>query len=115
MTTKEGGMHCLIRRIAPAIVAAGFALAGAAHAETHTVTIQFFQFKPQALEVKPGDEIVFVNRDLIEHTATASNNAFDSKSIRPGQSWKWTAGAAGEYPYICAFHPSMKGVIKVSP
>jgi plastocyanin len=114
MTPKEGGMHCLTRRIAPAIVAAGLALAGVAQAETHTVTMQFFQFKPQTLEVKPGDEIVFVNRDLLEHTATASNNAFDSRSIRPGQSWKWTAGAAGQYAYICSFHPSMRGVINVS-
>jgi plastocyanin len=115
MTPKEGGMHCLTRRIAPVMVAVGFALARPALAETHTVTIQFFQFKPQTVEVKAGDDIVFVNRDLIEHTATASNNAFDSKSIGAGQSWKWTARAPGEYDYVCAFHPTMKGVIKVAP
>ena len=45
-------MHCLTRRIAPVMVAVGFALAKPALAETHTVTIQFFQFKPQTVEVK---------------------------------------------------------------
>ncbi|HEY1326374.1 MAG TPA: cupredoxin family copper-binding protein [Casimicrobiaceae bacterium] len=109
-------MHCLIRRLAPAIVAAGLAVAAdAARAETHTIVIQFFQFKPQAVEVKAGDEVQWVNRDLLEHTATASNNAFDSKGIRAGQTWKWTAKAPGEYAYVCSFHPNMKGVVKVVP
>lgn len=107
-------MHCLTRRLAPALVAVGLAAAGGARAETRTVVIQFFQFKPQTIEVKAGDEIEWVNRDLLEHTATASNNAFDSKGIRTGQTWKWTA-QTGEYAYECAFHPNMKGVIKVNP
>jgi plastocyanin len=108
-------MHCLTRLIAPVTVVAGLALAGVAHAASHTVTLQSFQFQPQTLKVKAGDEVVFVNRDILDHTATASNNAFDSKTIRPGDSWKWTARAPGEYPYVCSFHPSMTGVIEVSP
>lgn len=87
----------------------------AARSETRTVVIQFFQFKPQTLDVKPGDEVEFVNRDVLEHTATAANNAFDSKSIKAGQSWKWKADAPGQYPYVCAFHGNMKGVINVKP
>ena len=87
----------------------------AAHAETRTVTIQFFRFNPQTLDVKPGDEVEFVNKDVTEHTATAANNAFDSKSIKPGSSWKWKAGAAGQYAYSCSFHNGMKGVINVKP
>lgn len=108
-------MHCLTRRLAPAAIAAWFAVAGNANAQTHTVVIQFFQFKPQTLVVKAGDEIEWVNRDLVEHTATASNHAFDSKGIGVGQSWKWTAAAPGQYAYGCAFHPNMKGVIEVKP
>lgn len=57
----------------------------------------------------------FVNKDILEHTATASNNAFDSKGIKVGQSWKWKAGAPGQYAYICSFHNGMKGVINVKP
>lgn len=107
-------MHCLIRGIAAAILAAGLAFAAGARAETHTVVIQNFEFKPQTLEVKAGDEVQWINRDALDHTATASNNAFDSKTIRAGQSWKWTAKAPGQYAYVCAFHPSMKGVVTVA-
>jgi len=84
-------------------------------AETHTVVIQFFQFKPQTIDVKPGDEVEFVNRDLLEHTATASDNSFDSKAIKAGQSWKWKADAPGQHAYVFAFHGNMKGVINVRP
>ena len=90
-------------------------LPDAAQAETRTDTIQAFQFKPQTLDVKPGDDVEFVNKDVTEHTATAANNAFDSKSIKPGASWKWKAGAAGQYAYNCSFHNGMKGVINVKP
>jgi plastocyanin len=112
---KEGGMHCLTRRLAPALFPLVFAVAGGAHAETHTVVMQFFQFKPQTLEVKPGDQVEWVNRDVLEHTATGANGTFDSKAIKAGQRWKWTASAPGQYAYECAFHPSMKGVITVKP
>ena len=84
-------------------------------AETKTVVIQFLQFKPSTIDVKPGDEVEFVNKDILEHTATASNNAFDSKAIKAGGTWKWKAGDPGQYAYICAFHNGMKGVINVKP
>lgn len=93
----------------------GLLAAAPAMAETHTVVIQFFQFKPQTLDVKAGDEVEFVNKDVLEHTATATNNAFDSKGIKAGQSWKWKAGAPGQYAYNCFFHNGMKGVINVKP
>ena len=93
-------MHAAARTTLAAALWAGLALPLCARAETHTVVIQFFQFKPQTIDVKPGDEVEFVNRDLLEHTATASNNAFDSKSIKGGQSWKWKAGEPGQYPYV---------------
>ena len=107
-------MPRLSRRLALAVLAAA-ALPLSAMAETHTVVIQFFQFKPQTLDVKPGDEVEFVNKDVLEHTATATNNAFDSKGIKAGQSWKWKAGAPGQYTYNCFFHNGMKGVINVKP
>jgi plastocyanin len=105
-----------LRRAAAALViAAALAASQGVRAETHTVVIQFFQFKPQTIEVKPGDEVEWVNKDAFEHTATASGNAFDSKSIKAGQSWKWKAGAPGQYPYVCSFHSNMKGVVNVKP
>jgi len=92
---------------------AAAACAATALAASHTVTIEGFAFKPQTLEVKAGDTIEWVNRDILPHTATASANAFDSKTIRPGGTWTWTAGAPGQYAYECALHPNMKGVVQV--
>ena len=107
-------MSCSPRRFV-LLAAAAALLPLPAAAETHTVVIQFFQFKPAAVDVKPGDEVVFVNKDLLEHTATSTTNAFDSKGIRSGQSWTWKAGEAGQYPYVCSFHGNMKGVVNVKP
>jgi plastocyanin len=107
-------MH--LRHIAAGLAALALVAAAAPTlAETRTVTIQFFQFKPQTIDIKPGDEVEFVNKDVTEHTATAGNNAFDSKSIKPGASWKWKATAPGQYAFNCSFHNGMKGVINVKP
>jgi plastocyanin len=97
-------------------LAAALALAGApapAAAATHTVVMEGFTFKPQTLEVKSGDTVLWVNRDILPHTATATANAFDSKTIKPGGKSTWKAGAAGQYAYYCALHPNMKAVVQV--
>jgi plastocyanin len=98
-------------RILVGAVAAG--CAATALAATHTVTMEGFAFKPQVLEVKAGDTVEWVNRDILPHTAIATANAFDSNTIQPGGKWTWTARAAGQYEYICALHPNMKGVVQV--
>ena len=71
------------------------------------------QFNPGQLTVQRGDRIVWANKDLFPHTATASNKAFDSGSIEAGASWTYVAAKPGDYPYGCSFHPTMKATIKV--
>lgn len=80
--------------------------------ETHTVTIEGMRFDPADLTVRAGDTIVWVNKDLFAHTATAGQS-FDSKSIDPGSSWQFTPRTAGDLPYICALHPTMKAMVRV--
>lgn len=81
---------------------------------THTVVIEGLKFVPEALTVRSGDKVVWLNKDPYPHTATAKG-VFDSRSIAEGRSWKYTAGKPGEYPYVCTFHPNMKGVLRVLP
>jgi plastocyanin len=109
-----------------AVVAAGVLLLGAiaaspafpaehvagAPATTHTVVIKATSYAPQALTIKRGDTVVWVNEDPFPHTVTAAG-AFDSKSIAAGASWKYTPRHAGEYAYTCTFHPNMKGTLRV--
>lgn len=80
---------------------------------THTVTIEGMRFHPERLTVARGDAVVWINKDLVPHTATSESGQFDSKGIQTDKSWKFIAGQEGEFAYICTFHPAMKAVLLV--
>ena len=80
---------------------------------THTVTIEGMRFQPESISVAPGDTIVWVNKDLFPHTATSEAGGFDSKEIQAEKSWRYTVQEKGDYPYVCTFHPTMKGMLSV--
>lgn len=82
-------------------------------AGVHTVIIESLHFSPQRLVISRGQRIKWTNEDPFPHTVTATNGSFDSHAIAPGASWTYVASKAGEYDYICTFHPTMKGVIVV--
>jgi plastocyanin len=88
------------------------ASAAAGPGKDHTVTIENMQFNPQELTVHQGDRIVWVNKDLFPHTATAAK-VFDSGSIAANGSWSYVAAKSGEYAYGCTFHPTMKAKLTV--
>lgn len=92
-----------------------FLINGAVEAKTstHTVAMQGNQFVPAALTVKPGDTVIWVNKDLVAHTATSAAAGFDSKLINVGKSWKHTVRKRGDFQYGCTYHPFMKGVLRV--
>jgi plastocyanin len=81
--------------------------------QTHTVTIEGMRFQPERLTVARGDTIVWVNRDLVPHTATSEAGRFDSQTIQTAKSWKFTARTKGEFAYICTFHPTMRAMLNV--
>jgi len=93
--------------------AVGAATKPATRPTEHSVVIENMQFNPPQLTVHRGDRIVWVNKDLFPHTATAVSKTFDSGSIAAGGSWSWVARSSGEFAYGCTFHPTMKGAIKV--
>ena len=89
--------------------------AGAAAAErarTHEVVIQGLLYGPETLTVRPGDVVVWINKDPFPHTVTAAG-VFDSGPIAAGKSWRFTAKKAGTYPYLCTLHTTMKGTVQV--
>ena len=100
-------------RLAAVCIAAACALPASAAAETHTILMEGVAFVPQTLTVKPGDVVVWVNKDLFPHTATAQNREFDSGEIAPGKTWKYIAEKPGEFSYVCTLHPTMKGTLTV--
>jgi plastocyanin len=82
---------------------------------TRTVVIQNFSFKPAQITVKRGTRVTWINKDMTKHTATASNGAFDSGILRPGQSYSHTFKTAGRTNnYHCEIHPFMRGSVTVT-
>jgi len=81
--------------------------------KTHTVTIEGMRFQPEALTVARGDTIVWVNKDIVPHTATSTTGGFDSKDIQVDKSWRYTIRKNGDFAYICTLHPTMKAMLRV--
>jgi len=72
------------------------------------------KFQPEDLTVISGDVVVWINKDLVAHTATASNaGGFDSALIAPDKSWRFTARKKGDFPYVCTYHPTMTAMLHV--
>ncbi|MFX1765934.1 cupredoxin family copper-binding protein [Paraburkholderia sp. A1RI-2L] len=94
---------------------APMAFAGAAATGDHVVAIVQMRFSPPIVKVHLGEHIVWVNQDLVAHTASARTKIFDSGSIAPGASWRYVASTPGSYPYQCLFHPAMRGTLIVEP
>jgi plastocyanin len=98
--------------VGAALVAAPAVTAGADSARTHEVVIQGLLYVPETLTVRPGDVVVWINKDPFPHTATAAG-AFDSGPIAAGKTWRFTAKKAGTYSYLCTLHTTMKGTLRV--
>jgi plastocyanin len=82
----------------------------------HTVVIEGMQFKPALLTIYPGDSVTWVNNDIVVHTATTPASAkqrFDSRPIAVGKAWTHTLTEVGTHDYVCTYHPTMRGVVKV--
>ncbi|HEY9639034.1 MAG TPA: cupredoxin family copper-binding protein [Coleofasciculaceae cyanobacterium] len=80
-----------------------------------TVKIHNFKFEPANLALAVGKTVQFINVDEEPHTATATDDAFNSKALDTNQTWNYTATKPGTYPYLCSIHPFMKGTLTVTP
>jgi plastocyanin len=102
--------------LAAALAAVPLALTGACGRpalRSHTVEIRGFAYLPATLQVAVGDTVIWINRDVVPHTATRDGRGWDSGSINAEQAWRLIATSAGSQPYYCAFHPVMRGELVV--
>lgn len=95
-----------------ALVAAPVDAAAADRARTHEVVIQGLLYVPETLTVRPGDVVVWINKDPFPHTVTAAG-VFDSGTIAAGKWWRYTARKVGTHPYLCTLHTTMKATLRV--
>jgi plastocyanin len=77
------------------------------------VKIVDYAFSPQKITIPVGGSVTWTNRDDVAHTATASDNSFDSGNLATGQSWSHVFTKAGKYAYVCTYHPNMTGTVIV--
>lgn len=79
---------------------------------TYTVVIDKMKFGPVPANLRKGDTIIWVNRDLLRHTATASDRSFDA-DLPAGAKAKTVLKKSGAIPFICRYHPGMRGKLQV--
>ena len=102
-----GGVAAVVLGVAT--LAPVFGASGAANAKTIDIVIEHFAFTPASIEVEAGDTLVFTNRDIAPHTATAANGSWTTRDIGSGKNETVIVPANGEGPYFCKYHPVMKG------
>ena len=99
-----------------AALAAVLVVASSAQAapRIHTIVIDKMEFGPPPVSARAGDVIVWVNRDMFRHTATASDKSFDV-DLPPRKEARTVLKKAGVLSYYCRFHPGMTGKVVVKP
>ena len=89
-------------------------LAAQATAAEHayTVVIDKLKFGSLPAGLHRGDSIVWVNRDILRHSATASDHSFDI-DLLPGKTGRILLKKSGTIAFVCRYHPGMHGVLHV--
>lgn len=104
----------LVRSVAVGgLLLSGFSMCTQRHAVVHQVAIRNFAYLPAHITVAAGDTLVWRNSDILPHTVTARDSAWDSGSMAVDSAWRFVAQSVGTYTYFCIFHPNMKGTINV--
>ncbi|MBI2032911.1 MAG: cupredoxin domain-containing protein [Candidatus Levybacteria bacterium] len=78
-----------------------------------TIEMKDFTFIPKIIKVNKGTKISWINKDKIEHSATADDKTFDTKLIREGNTESLVVTKTGKITYHCSSHPNMTGEIHV--
>jgi plastocyanin len=113
-----GGGPAVPRSVPPASLPSLASPSEAASSEA--VSIKGFAFTPKAMTVPVGTTVTWTNDEDSLHTVTSGTPAapsglFDSGEIDTGVDFSFTFTEDGAYPFFCARHDFMKGLITVTP
>ena len=97
------------------VILAGLS-AGAFAATNMTITQKGRVFSSESVTLKKGEALTFVNDDTVPHNivSTSKGNEFNLGSQSPGAATDVTFKEAGDALVICAIHPRMKLMVKVT-
>jgi len=77
------------------------------------VMVANFSFQPDALTVKAGTTVTWVNHDDEPHTVNENNKTFKSGTLDTDAKFSYKFSSPGTYSYFCSLHPRMTGQIIV--
>jgi plastocyanin len=78
------------------------------------VGIKNFRYNPEMVEITAGSTVTWTNQEVVVHTVTADEGAFDSGDLSKDDSFSFTFDEPGEYTYFCQYHDNMQGTVVVS-
>lgn len=114
MMALLAGMLAATGALAPLTAASAVPPQPAARVQSqrvHVIVIDKMQYGPMPTDVRAGDIIEWVNRGILEHSATARDGSFDV-DLKPGASGRIVA-RTGTLAFFCKFHPTMTGSVAV--
>lgn len=95
-----------------AIAVAPLLGAAAPAPKVHTVIIDKMKFGVPPVGARIGDTIMWINRDIFRHTATARDGSFNI-DLPPGKSGRTLLRRAGSIVVYCVYHPGMTATFSV--
>jgi len=84
-----------------------------ARAETIEIEMTNLAFSKAVANARVGDTIVWVNKDIFAHTATARNGDW-KVTLPPGKSGSVVVKKKGSFEYYCEYHPNMTARLVVA-
>ena len=96
------------------VILSGFSVG--AFAATKVIHQQGRAFSAESISLKKGESVTFLNDDTVPHNimSASKGNEFNLGSQAPGTSTDVSFKEAGDVQVICAIHPRMKMMVKVT-
>lgn len=108
-------MH--LRRYPLFAASAGALLLGAPPAaaapHSYEIVLDKLKFVSVPANLHQGDAIIWVNRDILRHSATSTDHHSFDVDLPPGAKKKMVLTKTGTFPFICRYHPGMRGTLTV--
>jgi plastocyanin len=105
-----------MRKLVPFTLAILTGLSAGALAANQVIHQQGRVFSSESVSIKKGASLTFLNDDSVPHNilSASKGNEFNLGSQAPGMSTDVTFKEAGDVQVLCAIHPRMKMMVKVT-
>ncbi len=92
------------------------AASSASSGNVTAISIKGGKFRPKNVSIKVGTTLTWTNNDTGNESVTSdAPGVFDSGSLAPNATWKYTFSTAGTFPYHSTGTSSMFGSVTVTP